>query len=323
MEHAVSDSNKYLNYGLVSMRLEVTQCIELSKNEIEIHFADRTPQLANASKKSNLPQITARRNRTFHRHSEIEIVYVEQGRIGNLVSGHVVWHEPGKLAAFWGAVPHTPVGVTPGTVYNWIKIPFSWFLGWKLPSALNDAILAGKTLSESDEQNSVGDQMSFQRWHAELRDGSAESRKIVLLECEARLRRLVKTATLAPSGRGRRVEGITGGSDAVEQMTRFVATHYPEQLRMADIAEHVGLHPNYAAALFRRTCGVSILDYIKEYRVYHAQRLLTTTDDKILDIAMSTGFGSASRFYCAFRDACGLTPREYRTSMSTLLGSQG
>lgn len=321
MDHrAVSSSNKYINYGLNSMRLEVTKCIKLSKNEIEIHFAERPEADWPTDKRTSKPQVTVRRNRTFHRHSEVEIVLVEKGKLGNLVSGQVVWHQPGQLAVFWGAVPHTPVGVTPGTIYNWLKIPFSWFLRWQLPPAFSDAVLAGKTLIEPNDKNAAFDLALFHSWHRELREGSDDSRKIVLLECEARLRRLLRTAKTALGGKARTVDAARGSLGLIERMTRFVASHYPEPLRTSDIAAHVGLHPNYAATLFRRTCGVSLLDYIKEYRIYHAQRLLTTTDEKILTIAMSTGFGSASRFYCAFKKACGRTPRAYRKEMAPLLG---
>jgi hypothetical protein len=47
-------------------------------------------------------------------------------------------------------------------------------------------------------------------------------------------------------------------------------------------------------------------------RLSHAQRLLVTTEDLILRIALSSGFGSLSRFNEAFRQAFGCTPREYR-----------
>jgi len=40
--------------------------------------------------------------------------------------------------------------------------------------------------------------------------------------------------------------------------------------------------------------------------------LLVTTEDLVLNIALSAGFGSLSRFNEAFRRAFGCTPRDYR-----------
>jgi AraC family transcriptional regulator, melibiose operon regulatory protein len=44
----------------------------------------------------------------------------------------------------------------------------------------------------------------------------------------------------------------------------------------------------------------------------HAQRLLVTTEELILNVALSSGFGSLSRFNEAFQGAFGCTPRDYR-----------
>jgi len=37
-------------------------------------------------------------------------------------------------------------------------------------------------------------------------------------------------------------------------------------------------HPNYAMALFRRRCGITVSDYLTQLRVTHAQRLLLDGD---------------------------------------------
>ena len=70
-----------------------------------------------------------------------------------------------------------------------------------------------------------------------------------------------------------------------------------------EISKAVGLHPNYAMNLFKKAFGTTLIDYITHHRVSHVQRLLATTDKKIVDIAFSSGFNSMSRFNEAFREA--------------------
>jgi AraC-like DNA-binding protein len=41
--------------------------------------------------------------------------------------------------------------------------------------------------------------------------------------------------------------------------------------------------------------------------------MLITSDAKILEVAMDSGFGSLSRFNAAFRQLCGCSPRSYRS----------
>jgi AraC family transcriptional regulator, melibiose operon regulatory protein len=52
--------------------------------------------------------------------------------------------------------------------------------------------------------------------------------------------------------------------------------------------------------------------FITQHRISHAQRLLVTTDDRIVSIAVEAGFQSISRVNEAFKTACGRSPRQYR-----------
>jgi AraC-like DNA-binding protein len=95
-------------------------------------------------------------------------------------------------------------------------------------------------------------------------------------------------------------------------MACLIARQYSEPLTVEDIGKAVGLHPNYAMSLFKKAFGTTLIDYLTHHRISHAQRLLATTDEKIVDVAFSSGFNSISRFNETFRRACGCTPREYR-----------
>jgi len=56
-----------------------------------------------------------------------------------------------------------------------------------------------------------------------------------------------------------------------------------------------------------------VWEYLTRLRVSHAQRLLITTDLKVLDIAMESGFASVAPFYAAFAaHTPGLRPLDYR-----------
>jgi AraC-like DNA-binding protein len=57
------------------------------------------------------------------------------------------------------------------------------------------------------------------------------------------------------------------------------------------------------------------VDYITEQRLSHARRLLATTEDKVVDVALAAGFGSVSRFHAAFLRGCRQTPRRFRVGL--------
>jgi len=312
--------------GFRCIRAEAQKCLKLAgSNELEIHFTEKEAAGRRLQNGRHLDcpikskHEFVRRNRTFRRHNEIEVVLLEKGKVGYMLGTEVFWPSTGRLSVFWGAIPHTPVSIIPGTVLNWVTIPFSQFMEWALPQAFTYAILDGKVLSEPDHQDASTDVALFARWRGDLEKASGESRKIVQLECEARLRRLAQSAIMTSHKKVRPAHAECENSSRVEAMVQFIASHYSERLRTAEIAAQVGLHPNYAAALFRRVSGMSILNYVSECRIYHAQRLLITTDQKILTIALGAGFGSAARFYYTFKKTCGQSPQAYRQSLSRCL----
>jgi AraC-like DNA-binding protein len=97
-----------------------------------------------------------------------------------------------------------------------------------------------------------------------------------------------------------------------EQMACYIAQHYAQPLRIEQIGKAVHLHPNYAMSLFKQAFSTTISDYIRQHRIVHAQRLLANSNDKILSIALNSGFGSISHFNSVFRESCGMSPRQYR-----------
>ena len=75
-----------------------------------------------------------------------------------------------------------------------------------------------------------------------------------------------------------------------DQLACYIARHYHEPLTAEMIAKANNLHPNYAMNLFRQAFGTTITTFIRQHRITHAQRLLVTTSDSILDVAMAAAY---------------------------------
>lgn len=249
---------------------------------------------------------------SFHRHNEIELHLVEAGRQAYLFSRARLDMVPGSLAVFWGAMPHKLIEVERGTRNLWVTVPLPWFLQWDLSAGFTRSLMKGEVFRSSGAARGARDADLLLQWHEDLQAGGAERRKTVVLEVEARLRRLAMEKQATRSERHRRSAGASGAEGRVEMLAAFIAERYREPLSVAQIATAAGLNPEYATTLFRKTTGMTLVDYVTEHRISHAQRLLTTTERKVLDVALDAGFGSLSRFYEAFTKACGQTPRAFR-----------
>jgi len=252
-------------------------------------------------------------------HNEIELNMLHSGSVTYLFGGSKVRIAAGHLSAFWAAIPHQIIDYASGTEYFVATIPLSWFIQCELPERLTIPLMRGELIGEGSGHRAASDLAMFEQWQHDLEGGGSEAKEIVMLEMEARLRRLasVLPAPAARKAKQTRRSLQAGGLNKVEQMACIVAQRYTEPLSVSEVSQEVGLHPNYAMNLFKRTFGTTLLDYLVRHRVSHAQRLLVTTDQKIVEIALSSGFNSVSRFNEAFRRACGCTPRAYRAEHET------
>ncbi|MBA2479244.1 MAG: helix-turn-helix domain-containing protein [Planctomycetes bacterium] len=253
---------------------------------------------------------------TFHRHQEVELLMVDTGGLDYLMGALPLRLGPGRLALFWGAMPHKLIGIDPGTTIHVVTVPLARFLQWRLPSGLAKRVVAGSVVLDRGDDRIARDAASFSDWRQDLASGDGQRCELALLEIEARLRRLAMVGIARRRGRddGGDVPGRARVAP-VERMMSFVSEHCADNIGVTDVARAADLHPDYASALFRRVCGIGLAAYIAQHRIAHAQRLLATTPMKVIDIAFACGFGSASRFYAVFRRECGQSPHRFRATV--------
>jgi AraC family transcriptional regulator, melibiose operon regulatory protein len=245
------------------------------------------------------------------RHNEIELNLLSAGSLTYLLGGRKETVAAGRLTVFWAAIPHQIIA-TDSSTYLVATVPLAIFLQWQLPDRLIHALLHGRVVFEESPPKSADDWGMMSRWQHDLQSQprTEELERAVILEMHARLFRLGLAMPETPSTA--RSRGNRHALSKAEQMACFVAEHYLKPLAVEDVGRHVNLHPNYAMSLFRDVFNTTLTEYLAQHRVAHAQRLLVTTDEQILAIALASGFGSVSRFNNVFRHACGCSPRDYR-----------
>ncbi len=248
--------------------------------------------------------------RLAHQHNELEFNLVMRGTMTYLFGGELRVVEAGAWLLFWGALPHVLVAAEPETECLWLTVPLEDALRLQLPERLIARVLHGWQLLGRDP----ADRRLFQRWFEDFASNDPERRRILELELEARLRRLALGLGHLPSGRRVLRSQKRGSASAAISLASIISVRYLEPLTLPEIAAAANLHVNYAATLFKKTFGMTMLEYLTQHRLAHAQRLLVTTETDILSIAFESGFQSASAFYAAFGRGTGQTPLAYRRS---------
>jgi AraC-like DNA-binding protein len=249
------------------------------------------------------------------RHDEIEINFLDRGTLTYLIGGQRVTVQPRRVTVFWAAVPHQIVAFEDVNFYYVVTVPFGWVLQWGLPEKLLSALLHGQVVADRNSSRGTIDGLLFEQWHRDVESDPEAGREIVTLEMRARLLRLARRLAIqkdAPASVNQQHERRPSNLEKAEAMACYVARNYTSVIRASDIADSVGLHPDYAATLFRKWFGTTLTHLITQYRVAHAQRQLVTTNNQIIKIAYDSGFESLSRFNRAFKQLAGTTPREFR-----------
>ena len=249
-------------------------------------------------------------------HNEIQLNILGRGRVTYMIGGLKIKVKPGRLTAFWAAMPHQIIDYEEDTEYFVATLPLAWFLQCQLPDAVVQPLMRGEVVSEPHPDRGAVDTALFVQWEQDLKKTQSQRvlREIVTREMETRLRRLgvnIETDQSGPVSRSPTKVQV-GGLNKVEQIVCYIAQSYLEPITVDDIGKAVGMHPNSAMRLFKKVFGTTLIDHITHHRIFHAKRLLATTDQKIVDVAYSSGFSSISRFNEAFRRASGCTPRTYR-----------
>lgn len=81
---------------------------------------------------------------------------------------------------------------------------------------------------------------------------------------------------------------------------------------LTEIGRQVALSPAHAQRVITRLAGESPDRYQRRLRLERAAALLLSTDDRIIDIALTVGFDSHEAFTRAFRRHYAITPTQYR-----------
>jgi len=243
-----------------------------------------------------------------HSHNDIELNFVVEGGITYRFGSSQTTFRAGSVYVFWATIPHFIVQQESGTRFFTVHLPVANFLQWRLPSQITERTLRGDLLAFPPSDDVEFCRLLFEKIHRHIQSNDADEKTIALLCIEAWLR------TLALSTHADQPNSLRAqlGNDNVEKMIGYISRNFQEPLSVERIAEVVHLHPNYAMQLFRKCTGRTMVAYLTQYRIAHAQQLLLTSDKSIAEIALVSGFTSLSRFYASFREICNDSPKHYR-----------
>ena len=103
-----------------------------------------------------------------------------------------------------------------------------------------------------------------------------------------------------------------------EKILNYIDTNINERIDFVALAKENHYSYDRFRHLFAERFGFSPHAYLTNQRIEHAKRLLKNSNSSITDIAFDSGFNSSSQFTNIFKKQVGVTPKEYKKSVTSV-----
>lgn len=105
---------------------------------------------------------------------------------------------------------------------------------------------------------------------------------------------------------------MSRGPYLVEQIKNYVSSHIFKRIYLKDIAQYLGMSPEYISSMFSKQEQYTIQEYIQKKKTDVACNLLRYSEASIAEIAQYMGYQSQSNFSSVFKKWKKQSPSEYR-----------
>ncbi|MBQ2744403.1 MAG: AraC family transcriptional regulator [Lachnospiraceae bacterium] len=100
--------------------------------------------------------------------------------------------------------------------------------------------------------------------------------------------------------------------DKMKLIIKYVENNYADNITIEDMARLCDFSQSHFMKFFKNNMEVSFIEYLNNYRLTMASRLLLSSSSSIIAIAMESGFDNLSYFNRLFKKKYEMTPSEFR-----------
>jgi two-component system response regulator YesN len=97
----------------------------------------------------------------------------------------------------------------------------------------------------------------------------------------------------------------------ITKAKKYISEHYCEEIGLNDLATAINISPGYLSTIFKQYTGICFTDYLTNYKIEEAKKMLRNSDLKIYEISELLGYQNAYYFSKVFKKVTGMTPSEF------------
>ena len=253
-----------------------------------------------------------------HRHNYIEVLYVCQGQLTNIIGGKEVVIHAGELLFLNQYTRHEilPAGEEDIAI-NFMILPEFFDVAYTM--AGNNNVLADFLVNVLRQDEERGEYLHFKVAEVLPVQNLLENLIWTIVNKQPN-KRSINQATM-----GLLFLQLMNHMDKMEtdaaseqqkfiiQVLSYVEEHYKSG-ELTELAEELHFDIYWLSKEIRKRTGKTYTDLVQAKRLSQAAYLLRTTAMNVMDISMAVGYDNISYFHRIFQKKYGMTPRRYRIS---------
>lgn len=114
-------------------------------------------------------------------------------------------------------------------------------------------------------------------------------------------------------------EQLNGNRQKILRAIEFIEDNIGDEIDLKKIAAESTLSEFHFHRLFHLLVGETPVNYLRRRRLHEASVILTTTEEKIIDVALKFGYSSSDSFSRAFTKHYGFPPKFLKGKKEGLL----
>ncbi len=255
----------------------------------------------------------------WHFHPEYEIVYITNGSGKRHIGNHISYYEEGDLIFLGPNLPHLSFTDDILEAHTEVVVQLrSDFLGadlWEKPEfwlirQLFERARQGLSFSGKIKKE-VGQSL------LQLNELPSFERVVELLRILQQLATAEEYKLLQATGFA--LETNAQDRQRISAIYAYVEDHFQQNIALDDMAGEVSMTVPAFCRYFKKMTGKTFTQFVNEYRVAHASRLLANGAESISSICFDSGFNNFSHFNKQFKTITGKSPTAYRKALKQLV----
>lgn len=255
----------------------------------------------------------------WHYHPEIELVYIEKGNAKRHIGNHVSYYTSGDLIFIGPNVPH--YGFTDRLVNRNTEVVLQFkedFMGQDF-----------KSISEFQK---IGDLMDLSL-HGMSFYGKTKNKvgrlldEMVVMNHFDRLLHTLRILQIMANSEEYRILNATKVTIEINQQDKdrikliydFVRENFQKEISLEEMSVLTNMTVPSFCRYFKKQTGKTFTQFVNEFKVIHACKLLSETGRTVADICFECGFNNFSHFNKHFKIVTGKSPSEYRSEFRLVI----